>query len=46
MKGVLEETSNEIAVGMHFPAIQTGVRHHNGGHTLDNGIVVGWHVGA
>lgn len=44
MKGVLEETSDQIAVSVHFFAIQAGVRDHNGRHTFDDGVVVGWHV--
>ena len=44
MESILEEASNKIMVSMHFNSIPTGVRGHNGCHTLADWAEVAWHV--
>ena len=36
MDSILEEASNKVTVSMHFYSIPTGIRDHNGCHTLAN----------
>lgn len=40
----LEKVSEQITIGMHFDSIPTWKRRHHGGHTFDDGMIVGRHV--
>jgi len=45
-KNVLEKSSDHVTVGMHLNSIPARVRNHNSWHTLDNWVIVAWHVDA
>lgn len=45
-KLVLEETSDEITIGMHFDPVPAGVGDHDSGDTLCNGVIVSRHMDA